>query len=48
MRGAAWGACLAQLRFDVEDANCVGVLRAEQNGFLVLAEEHCDFLCTGP
>ncbi len=41
------GARLAQLRFDVEDMVCVGVLRAERNGFLVLAEEG-EFPCTGP
>jgi hypothetical protein len=41
------GAHLAQLRFDVEDAVRVGVLRAERNGFLVLVEEG-DFPCTGP
>ena len=39
------GACLAQLRFNVEDAVCVGVLCAERNGFLVLAEKG-DFPCT--
>ena len=45
------GARSAQLKFDVEDAARVGVLRAERNGFLVLVEEgdfprtrpwHCD------
>ncbi len=41
------GACLAQLRFDAEDMVCVGVLRAERNRFLVLAEEG-DFPRTGP
>ncbi len=40
------GACLAQLGFDVEDAVRVGVLHAERNGFLVLANEG-DFPCTG-
>ena len=41
------GARLAQLRFDAEDDVRVGVLRAERNGFLVLAEEG-DFPRTGP
>ncbi len=41
------GARSAQLRFDVEDMVRVGVLRAERNGFLFLAEEG-DFPCTGP
>ncbi len=41
------GACLAQLRSDVEDAVCIGVLRVERNGFLVLVEEG-DFPRTGP
>jgi hypothetical protein len=41
------GAPSVQLRFDVEDVVHVGVLRAERNGFLVLAEEG-DFPCTGP
>ena len=45
--GLLEGACLAQLKFNVEDAVCVGVLRAEQNGFLVLVEE-VDFPRTGP
>ena len=40
------GARLAQLGFDVEDAVRVGVLHAEWNGFLVLADEG-DFPCTG-
>jgi hypothetical protein len=41
------GARSAQLRFDVEEVVCVGVLCAERNGFLVLAEEG-DFPHTGP
>ncbi len=41
------GACLAQLASDEEDAVHVAVLRAGQNGFLVVAEEG-DFPCTGP
>ncbi len=41
------GVCSAQLRFDVEDVVCIGVLRAERNGFLDLAEEG-DFPRTGP
>jgi hypothetical protein len=41
------GARSAQLRFNVEDAVCIGVLRVERNRFLVLAEEG-DFPCTGP
>ena len=41
------GARSAQLRFDAENMVCVGVLRVERNGFLVLAEE-ADFPCTGP
>ena len=41
------GAPLVQLRFDVEDVVHVGVLRAERNGFLVLAEKG-DFPRTGP
>jgi hypothetical protein len=41
------GARSAQLKFDVEDAARVGVLRAERNGFLVLVEED-DFPCTRP
>jgi hypothetical protein len=41
------GACLAQLSSDWEDAACVAVLHAEQNGFLVVAEEG-DFPCTRP
>ena len=41
------GACLAQRRSDVEDAVCIGVLRVERNGFLVLVEEG-DFPRTGP
>jgi hypothetical protein len=41
------GARLAKLRFDAEDMVRVGVLRAEQNGFLVLVEEG-DFPRTGP
>jgi hypothetical protein len=45
--GCLEGACSAQLRFDVDDAVCVGVLRTERNGFLVLVEEG-DFSCTGP
>jgi hypothetical protein len=50
--GAGWegwleGARSAQLRFDAEDMVRVGVLRAERNGFLVLAEKG-DFTRTGP
>ncbi len=41
------GACSAQLKFEAKDANCVAVLRAEQNVFLVLVEEG-DFQRTGP
>jgi hypothetical protein len=41
------GACSVQLRFDAEDMVRVGVLRAERNGFLVLAEEG-DSPRTGP
>ena len=41
------GTRLAQLVFDRDDAVCVAVLRAGQNGFLVVAEEG-DFPCTGP
>ena len=41
------GACSTLLRFVVEDMVHVGVLRAERNGFLVLAEEG-DFPRTGP
>ena len=41
------GARSAQLRFDAEDVVRIGVLRAERNGFLVLAEEG-DFPHTGP
>ncbi len=41
------GACLAQLASNEDDAIPIAVLRAGQNGFLVLAEEG-DFPCTGP
>jgi hypothetical protein len=41
------GAHLAQLAFDRDDAVCVAVLCAGQNGILVVAEEG-GFPCTGP
>ncbi len=41
------GARLAQLASDEDGAVRVAVLRAGQNGFLVVAEEG-DFPCTGP
>jgi hypothetical protein len=41
------GICLAQLASNEDNAIPVAVLHAEQNGFLVLAEEG-DFPCMGP
>jgi hypothetical protein len=41
------GACLAQLASNEDDAVHVAVLRAGQNGFLVVAEEG-DFSHMGP
>ncbi len=41
------GACLAQLASNEDTAVCVAVLRAGQNGFLVVAEEG-GIPCTGP